>query len=136
MTISLKQITKMSLLALTLFGCTHLTYAIKLPPAYEAVVTKMTNNELVNRFHSLLRRETNPEDNNSKIRFWDDSSLMQLPIYRVATLKVIINEIKKRQESTKELLLPDSQITQAEKLIASKEAAMEKGIKAERERRR
>jgi len=136
MTIPLKKMAKLSLLTLALLGFTQTTYSIKLPDIYEAVIVKMTDNELVNRFNSLLRHETSTEQNNSKIRFFEDSSLLQLPIYRIATLKVIVKEIKKRQVATGKRLLTDSQIMQATNLITSKEAAMQKGIKAEKEGRK
>jgi hypothetical protein len=128
--ISLKQAAKkLSLFSFVLLGPVFAMYSVKAPALYEAIINTMTDEELVNRFTSLLQHEMNPKDNNGKIRFFEDSSLLQLPIYRIATLKAIVNEIKKRQDTTGKHLLTDHQIMQAKNLITSKEATIEKGMK-------
>jgi hypothetical protein len=119
-----RKIVQRNLLVLVLLGAVQCACVIDVPVVYEAVIEKMTDGELVDSFNVRLRHETGAGSDKDAMPAWGDGSLSQLPMYRIAILKAIMNELKKRQSRTGRKLLTDSQIEQAERLIIKKRQAM------------
>lgn len=99
---------------------------------YEAMFSAMPDQVLVKNYQEQFNRlqKTFKE---AVINFdMNGTSMSQLPIFKVALFKAIVNEIKRRQEKTHKTLLPSDKIKSADKLIREKEDLFNSGIKEER----
>ena len=96
--------------------------------AYQAAISQMSDPLLIEKYQEEFKRLRKTFDSAAERTGLDTADINQLPIFRVAIFKAIINEIKKRQaDNTHKKLLSNEQIKGADKLIQEKEAKFKKG---------
>jgi len=115
--------------------CTgHKTFGMVLPreefAVYQAMIGAMPDQVLVQKYQEEFARLQKTFKDATKDL--DASSISQLPVFKVAVFKTIINEIKKRQAQTHKTLLTSEQINSADNLIHEKEGIMKAGSEEER----
>ena len=100
---------------------------------YQAMISTMPDSVLVQRYQEEFDRLRKTFNDTTKNLGVGSDATSQLPIFKVAIFKSIINEIKKRQEQTRKMLLSPDKIIAADQLIREKEGAFKAGIAQERE---
>lgn len=119
------RIVSVSGLAFLFLFLSNNTYCITLPQeelvVYKAMIPKMSDQELVQKYKEEFSRLQKTFKETTKDVA--NTSISQLPIFKVALLKAITNEIKNRQEKTHKNLLSSEQIKSADKLISDKETS-------------
>ena len=90
--------------------------------AYRASYKNLSDKDLVSKYQKELNSLSESFD--KKISISDNSSLRQLPIFRIAILKAIVHEIKNREVKEQKSLVPTAQLQFTDKLIKDTETKM------------
>jgi hypothetical protein len=93
---------------------------------YEALFKNLSSQDLQLKYYQELANLQNSL--NEKTTALASPSLNQLPIFRIAILKALVAEIRKRKEK----ILPVEELKKAEQFINKEEAKINASLKAEK----
>jgi hypothetical protein len=126
----LLKISMLSIVALVLSGLNHTLVCMEYPKAqiatYEALFKNLTPQELQLKYYQeVVNLQNSLKEKTTKLT---SPTLSQLPIFRVAILKALVAEIKKRKEA----ILSAEELKKADQLINIEEVKMKAGLEAEK----
>jgi hypothetical protein len=98
--------------------------------AYTASFMNLSNKDLVTKYRQEYTNLVNSfKDKTAKI---DNMALSQLPVFKIAILKALVAEIRKREQKAKMALLPAQELQSGDNFIRQEETKMKTGLEGQK----